>query len=454
MIKPLSFAALASALLLLTACGGSSSSNNDPIPTTGGLTLLVGDSPEEDFDAIVMTVENAILIGNDDGQVDLGFEDPVEVDLLELSNLTEVLATVEVPTGSYSKIRLIISDLQLQELDDTGQVVGTPQRPPLPANGHIDLNPQGTFDIVAGDTLIVEIDVDLERSLKLTSTGSGEYRFRPVVFVEIDVEAAEARLTRTFGRIAGLDANAGSFDLCDPDDADDCIAVQLTDDALLIDEVGAETAAGGLADDLLATLFGRFDGDTFAARVLALGEEDGLVELEGTIGAAPDAGVFPLVTEEDGEVTVSLYDGTLLLDDDGAPTTIEALVEGAELEAWAILPPGETSYRAVALQLDDDEESSASDAEAEGTFVAYADGVINLVDEQQFERCVLVDDATLFMSVADDSAGVESEEFDLAEFVARLDAGTYDDVRLEIDAEGAEVDGCIDADAVVLELED
>ena len=121
-------------LLGLAACGGGGGNSLAPDVAVGngGLTLLVGDGPRDDFDAIILTVDNIVLLG-DDGQVDLALAEPVIVDLLQLRNITELLIDTEVPAGTYSKIRLIVSGLVLQVLDDAGNVVSS-QTPPLPAN--------------------------------------------------------------------------------------------------------------------------------------------------------------------------------------------------------------------------------------------------------------------------------------------------------------------------------
>ncbi len=438
------------ACFLAAGCGGSSSNSNPASGATGGLTLLVGDSPDEEFDEIDLIVENIILIG-EDGQRDLKLPAEIKVDLLQLRNLTELLVDTEVPVGDYSKIRLLISGLVLRELDDMGREVRA-LTPPLPANGKIDLNPQGEFTIRAGQDLIVEIDVDLDRSLKVTSTGSGEYRFRPVVFVDVIEQEDRARLVRLAGTITNYEAGNPQFDLCYGDNEEHCVAVNLSDSALIIDESGTVLEPGALSNDLIVTVFGRFDGeDQFNALVLAFGDESELSRLEGTVAVEPnDQGVFVLNDEGD-EIPIALLDRTLLLDDDGMATDAEALIVGAELEAWTIQPPTE-DHIALVIQLDDAEDEN--EMEVEGEFVAYAEGVFNLVTEAQEEICVRVDAETVFMQFVEAADSVESDEFDLAEFEDRLANGDYTDLALEIEAEGPLVEDCYQAETLVIEIED
>ena len=67
----------------------------------------------------------------------------------------------------------------------TGPCAGEEMEVKLPS-GKIDLNPQGGFEVVAGEALAIELDLDLDKSIKLKEAGkSGKCIFRPVIFVDI-----------------------------------------------------------------------------------------------------------------------------------------------------------------------------------------------------------------------------------------------------------------------------
>ena len=204
---------------LLVGCGGGSSSSAPNVPpaataaATGGFTLLVGDAALDGIDAVNIDIEEVRLLG-DDGQQVLLADGVGVINLLDLRNITQLVAATDVPVGSYNKIRLIISSLEIIEKGDP-----TPIPTQLPANGKIDLNPQGSFDISAGENLVVQIDFDLARSIKLVQTGNSQYRFRPVVFIDV---IENLRLTKLFGSIQADDPASveSDLDLCPVDEED------------------------------------------------------------------------------------------------------------------------------------------------------------------------------------------------------------------------------------------
>jgi hypothetical protein len=84
-------------------------------------------------------------------------------------------------------------------------------RPKLPGNGKLDLNPRGSFQVVGGETLVIELDLDMTKSLHLVSAGnSGKWQFRPVVFVTIAPD--DTKLVRVFGEVRTLEGMR--FELC------------------------------------------------------------------------------------------------------------------------------------------------------------------------------------------------------------------------------------------------
>ena len=199
--------------LFLFACGGGGGGDSTATGTvspagTGTVTLLVTDAPSDDFSAINLTVTQAELI-SDQGSVVL-FSGIKTFDLLQLATATEIFSVTDVPAGSYDKIRLTLTDIELVMKD------GSPSMyPDLPGNGKLDLNPRGSFDVAAGDSLMLQLDMDAEKSIKVTGTGNAmKYQFRPVVFVKIVNNSADTKLVRLQGEAYNLDYTGGSFDLC------------------------------------------------------------------------------------------------------------------------------------------------------------------------------------------------------------------------------------------------
>ena len=189
--RPQAYAGLgaaAAAALLLAACGGGGN-DGDPsnaVPTTGSVAVLLTDAPIDEFCQVRATVTGIDLL-SDGGATNL-FSGERTIDVLAMRNFSDFF-TVDpsVPIGTYSKVRLTLSDLALVECDAAGVPEPDPDwdRPKLPGNGKLDLNPRGTFEVIGGEMLVIELDLDMEKSLHAHQTGTDKWQFRPVIFVTI-----------------------------------------------------------------------------------------------------------------------------------------------------------------------------------------------------------------------------------------------------------------------------
>ncbi|HEX9158395.1 MAG TPA: DUF4382 domain-containing protein, partial [Syntrophales bacterium] len=87
-----------------------------------------------------------------------------------------------VPAGQYSKIRLLVTDIDL--MPASGSTIVTDVKLP---SGKIDLNPQGPFTVAPGGTLTVRLDIDANKAIHSHPSGDpNRYIFRPVIFVDIE----------------------------------------------------------------------------------------------------------------------------------------------------------------------------------------------------------------------------------------------------------------------------
>ena len=231
----ISLVAAIAAALTLTACGGGGGSAAGPAPSdaTATVGVLITDAPVGQWDEAIATITSVTLIG-DDGQVEL-FSGSQTLDLLKLADFSELFAVSDdVPAGRYSKIRLQLSDLVLNDINpDTGNVIDSEQ-PQLVGNGKIDLNPRDSFVLAGGDVIFIELDFDMEKSLKITETGNGKLIIRPVVFVDIRTKRPQGRLSRVHGEITEIDPLTGDFRLCQT------VYVSNWDDDGTSDAIGAD----------------------------------------------------------------------------------------------------------------------------------------------------------------------------------------------------------------------
>lgn len=474
------------AALALAGCGGGGGSGGtgptaSDAPATVG--VLITDAPVGRWDEAIATITEVRLIG-DDGQVVL-FSGSETLDLLKLADFSELFAiSDDVPPGSYSKIRLQLADLVLNDLDpDTGALIES-ERPQLVGNGKIDLNPRGDFRLWPGDVVFIELDFDMEKSLKITETGNGKLIVRPVVFVDIRTERPMDRLTRVHGEIAAIDDVEGGFELCQTefasrwdDDDDDgdfgdrrCIAVATDGETGIFGEDGLPQAFADLAVGEEATVIGRLrpldddEGDDdnddddrdddhryFAldAYVIEEGRLGTFRRVAGTVASAFDAGTgrFGLeVAPGQGIATgaplaVQLFDESRIFNRAGyelAPADIA--VDRLALADGVLVIGDDDVLRSPLVILGDVAPGDAAAIEGTVVSVDSAEGTL-LVNDGTLDRCVNAAGAEVFL--VDDSDGFSSTRGDLDD----LDPGQA------VSVFGSEtVDGCLLADTILAEV--
>ncbi|HSM31040.1 MAG TPA: DUF4382 domain-containing protein [Woeseiaceae bacterium] len=390
--RRIAIATLLGLSLFVAACGGSG--DGGVPPGQGTVALLLTDMPTDDLDEINLDVVEATLIGGD-GQQTLfsDAENPIHIDLLDLENFSQPIAFEDVPADVYTKLRLRISNLELVEYVEDGP--DNVYTPPLPANGKIDLlHPEG-FEVLPGRTLIVEMDMDANKSIHVVRTGNNKYLVRPVVFVEFSNTEAPDKLTRLEGRIDEIvDAEAGSFVVCALDNPDTCIDVSLTVDGCVFDADGIPTEPTALAVDDEVVVIGRYSrmgGDIVLDAIVV--EQGPAQQVVGTVNSLPDAaGTFLMIDRAGVEFLVELQDGcTQVIGPDGAIVGPEGLGigQGIEVEGVEIAPETEgdpATLRAALVIIDgDDAEEQVSgtigtpiDAETSSFFLVTSNGGVTV----------------------------------------------------------------------------
>jgi hypothetical protein len=328
------------ASLTLIACGGGGSGGGstsmdspEPLPTTGTVGLFLTDKPSEEFSEINIWVSEAVLIGGA-GQQTL-FQGSREINLLDLTNYNEPIIFGEVLAGNYTKLRLNIARLELVPLDGSD-----PIEPKLPANGKIDLLDQDGFDILPGRTVVIEIDIDANKSIKVTKAGNkNKYNFRPVVKVDIMDGGLPHKLARVEGIVKEVPADpAGSFVLCAVDMPDNCISVHSDAGTGIFDDQGLDTAFSTLMVNDSVVVIGRYEIDPdilLNALVLEIGGN--AEQVSGSVVSDPVGGQFLLLMVDGSEVVVELQVGSKFFDADGEVSP-DSVAIGAKLEVEGVMP--------------------------------------------------------------------------------------------------------------------
>jgi hypothetical protein len=334
------------ASLFISACGGGSSTPespavNPPVPETGTVGLLFTDKPTDEFSAIKLNVVEAILIGDDNGQQVL-FQGSEPIDLLDLTNFNEPIVFGEVTAGVYTKLRLVINDLELVPLDGSASIF-----PKLPANGKIDLLDPSGIPVLPGRTLLVEIDMEANKAIKVTGAGNSKnYNFRPVVKANfMDGGDLPDKLARLEGNVDEIFADPpGSFRLCDIETPESCITVNSGTETSVFDDEGASTDINALMVNDTVVVIGRYGYDSgtdqgaveLSALIVEIGGNS--EQIKGNVVSAPAAGRFLMLADDDSDLVIELQAGTKFFDAAG-PITSDAVVLGADIEVEGVRPP-------------------------------------------------------------------------------------------------------------------
>jgi hypothetical protein len=101
-------------------------------------------------------------------------DDASTFDLLKIKGIEQFLATSEVEAGKYTQVRLAVETVEVALGD------GELEPATLPSNELKFVRP---FDVVAGETTVILLDFDAEKSV--TVTGSGKILVKPVVKLTI-----------------------------------------------------------------------------------------------------------------------------------------------------------------------------------------------------------------------------------------------------------------------------
>ncbi len=188
------FAAAFLLAILVAGCGSGA-----PGAGSGSVNVSLTDGPGDDYDHVWVTVKaisfhtdpNATWNSSDATWRTTILPAPVTLDLTNLTNgaLNQVFSAMKLPAGSYRQIRLFLAGFndpltasasasglvyndQVDYTDSTSVIHHVPLEIAYPTQG-IQLN--GTFSVVAGGTLNLAVDFDLDEDLVRFINGTQYY---------------------------------------------------------------------------------------------------------------------------------------------------------------------------------------------------------------------------------------------------------------------------------------
>jgi len=445
----------------LSACGGGGGSGGDTAAasSSGRVAVLFTDGPTTEFQHINVTVTAVQLLGAN-GPQSL-YSGNKTFDLLALNSHAEMFSLADAAPGSYDKIRLTVTDIELVRQDTSGAVIDR-IHPKLPGNGKLDLVPRTPIIVVAHQTLYMQLDMDAAKSIHIVKTGNGQYIFRPVIFVDVLNADNAGKVVRLHGNIQNVDLVAQSLSVCSPalasrkltskyDNGDDrqendspipqytstnasapapqCVTVKISTDTSLFDPQGDPAQLSDLKSGDEVTVLGRFAPSAdngqwleFRAAVIEVGPTGTFTQLQGDVqSVATDHNSFALALSPGqgyapGTVLqVTLQDGTKLFTRQGTallPADI-SVGQAVKVEGVVVLSDTEADRIKAAIVFVD---INATDGPVTGTLgpIDVANNSFTLITTGG-DRCVTLATGAHLFQISETSTGFVSQAVTLSD---------------------------------------
>ncbi len=252
----------------------------------------------------------------EEGETTVVYEGAFDVNLLDLTALSEVLTTADIPAGKYCKIILQIGDPRLVLVDDPETVITDIH---LTANGRLFIKDR--FTVGEQEDIIIVLNFG---GIHLVEKGNGGYVLTPKVRAEVNVDEQE---TAVEGDITSINAEAQIIEIESEDGS--TYEVLVTDDTVIktdndADDEEEETRHGDDGDHIYL----KFEDLQVGQRVEVEGtlSEGGQI-LADVIVVGDESYVSPTEVEFEGEIT-SIDPETQIIEVQTAEDLIEVHVTG------------------------------------------------------------------------------------------------------------------------------
>jgi hypothetical protein len=181
-LRPLSLLAIPgiTVLALSMACNGgssgSSASTSTPTPAaTGAASIILTDAPSDQWSAIEVVVTKVTLLNKTDHTKEVvAFQGATaKINLVDLDSVGELLATAQIPVGTYDALRITIDPASVNLVKADGTTVPTSQVHVQGSSVQVGLSTD--LVVTASGSNAVQIDFDLGHPLFLVQMPNGDW---------------------------------------------------------------------------------------------------------------------------------------------------------------------------------------------------------------------------------------------------------------------------------------
>ncbi|MDP1832192.1 MAG: DUF4382 domain-containing protein [Geothrix sp.] len=259
-------------LALTVACGGSTSSTpvaTTPTPT-GAASIILTDAPSDQWSAIQVVVTKVTLLNKTDHTKEVvAFEGATaKINLVDLDSVGELLATAQLPVGTYDALRITIDPTSVTLVDLAGNTLPSSQVRVTGASVLVNLS--ADLVVTATGSNAVQIDFDLNHPLFLVQLPDGSWVMNLQVRHRLNENGMTAMTKLMFRHRRGTIASVGTSSFVLRTDSGNDLTVNVGAGAWFFDaDARALGSFAGLAagKNALVSLRMQADGTLWAVRV-------------------------------------------------------------------------------------------------------------------------------------------------------------------------------------------
>ena len=164
-------------LALTLACGGSKPSDAPLLiaPVTGGTAIILTDAPSDQWSAVEVVVTKVTLLKKaDHTKEEVAFQGTsAKINLVDLDSVGELLATAQLPVGTYDAVRVTIDPASVNLVKADGTPVPASQIHVQGASVLVTLSTD--LVVTATGSNAVQLDFDLGHPLFLVQLPNGDW---------------------------------------------------------------------------------------------------------------------------------------------------------------------------------------------------------------------------------------------------------------------------------------
>ena len=293
------------ALALSVACGGSSSSaTSTSTPPMGSASVILTDAPSDQWSAIEVTVTQVSFLNKADHTKEVvAFQGAsAKINLVDLDSVGELLATAQIPAGTYDALRITIDPASVNLVKADGTAVPASQVHVVGSSVVVNLS--ADLVVTANGSNAVQLDFDLNHPLFLVQLPDGSWAMNLQVKHRPNANGMASMAQMLFRHRRGTIASVGTSSFVLHTDGGNDLTVNVDAGTWYFDaDAKAQGSLAGLAagKNALVSLRMQADGSLWAVRVW--------YSVNALPVWTPEGHIFG-VNQATGQMSVSTANGT------------------------------------------------------------------------------------------------------------------------------------------------